>query len=218
MVPSQILSPEFPACFGSSSSPPGMTRPVGWEWSANMNLTEQASRVYCLSLVSQRSTGPQSCFTWHKTRIPHRCKAIVLMLTFRKYDPPTSSCNLPAWGMSSRWPLLKCCSTNINKSFSIYRCKNRVTLDFCLKSYYDRQQGMAWYLWKRLINLLYWMNQRGLPHFFLPLTLPDTHTHTCLILSKKGVPKVPKTSLWKWATGINISLSLSKSTWSKGIS
>lgn len=41
---------------------------------------------------------------------------------------------------------------------------------------------------------------------------------TWRILSKKGIPNVPKTSLWKCATGISISFSLSRSTWSRGIS
>uniref|UniRef100_A0A0E9VLW7 Uncharacterized protein n=1 Tax=Anguilla anguilla TaxID=7936 RepID=A0A0E9VLW7_ANGAN len=40
----------------------------------------------------------------------------------------------------------------------------------------------------------------------------------CRIFSRKGIPNVPKTSLWKCATGISISLSLSRSTWSRGIS
>lgn len=41
---------------------------------------------------------------------------------------------------------------------------------------------------------------------------------TWCILSKNGIPNVPKTSLWKCATVISISFSLSISTWSRGIS
>lgn len=117
MVPSQILSPEFPACFGSSSSPLGMTRPEN-EPKDKVNIIEQDH--------FQWSTGAQSYFPWHETRILYRCKLC---------------CSLQMWMLrfcwvSDRWPSLKCCSTDIQIAPLSTDVKPwAVTLDCCLKSY-----------------------------------------------------------------------------------
>lgn len=117
---------------------------------------------------------------------------------------------------------LYCSSWLVKQSVVVYLLKFfLLNFQHCLDPPHDLPKWLA--LWRgvkqkqnmKLDNLALRKSDEKLCY---TCNTPPTHTHTCLILSKKGIPKVPKTSLWKWATGISISLSLSKSTWSKGIS
>lgn len=107
------------------------------------------------------------------------------------------------------------------KHWTIWICKrNRAGKWFNHKKAQMRHN--LWYkscifLHTSYINAFLWQYLKK-HHQYNPTERKREAYCTWCILSKNGIPNVPKTSLWKCATVISISFSLSISTWSRGIS